>query len=197
MRKLLKLLSGYDNYLDEGAISELLGRLENIKISNTIVYEINLGNDINTLCKNLDFIRCSNSYGEYSSETVCDVYLSLMFTKNVIYKNGMFKSSASESSIEIMRTVMEESDYTAVCEFNFDNLIIFEKMLINYIKKRMDIISKKNVNIIGLHNMYDKNIMFNLLEDVILMGYDNSRFLLVEFIPEIRAVSWSSGITLR
>jgi len=187
MKKLLKLLSGYDNYLDEGAISELIDRLSNYDVINTIVYEINLVNEINNSCEDICFIKCYNKYGKVDSRTVCDIYLSLIFTKNLIYKDGVYRPSLSEDSVEVMITVLQESDYTTACEFDLDKIIIVEKWLAEYIKKKLDILSNRNLNIIGLHNMYNKDIEFDPFKDAVFMGYDNGRFLLIEFIPDKKA----------
>ena len=188
MKKLLKLLSGYDNYLDEGAISELISRLSNFHIANTIVYELNLINDINMLCKDYVGIECYNQFGRYNSETVCDLYLGIIFTKNIVCKKDYFKSSLREETFEVMKTVLQESDYTAGCNFDLNNLVIFERSLINLIKKRLSLLCKRELGLIGLHNMYD-NIEFNPLYDAIMLGYNRGNILIIEFIPEIKVES--------
>lgn len=197
MKKLLKLLSGYDNYLDEGAISELIDRLNNYDISSTVVYEINVANDVNMLCKNYMGIECRNRFGKYNNETVCDLYLAIVFTKNIIFGKNYFKSSLQKEAFDVMKTVLNESDYTVECDIDLNNLAIFEKSLINLVKHRLKILSKKELNLIGLHNMYD-NIDFDPFQDAIILGYDRSNILIAEFIPkiEIKVESCSSGITL-
>ena len=195
MKKLLKLLSGYDNYLDEGAVFELIDRLSNYNISNTIIYEINVVNDVNLLCKNYLGIECRNHFGRCDNEIVCDLYLTIVFTKNIISSKNHFKSSLQKEAFEVMKTILNESDYTVECDVDLHHLSIFEKSLINLIRRRLEILSKKELNLIGLHNMYD-NIDFNPFQDAIILGYDRGNILIAEFIPEIKVELCLPDITL-
>jgi len=184
MNKLLKLLSGYDNYLDEGALYILEDKLSKIKIDTTIVYQIPVPMSMRYLFKELSFLKCENRYGDKSMDELYDLFMSLIFTKNILIKNDKIKSSVNNESWSVFLSVLQESDYNIECSIDDSSVIRFETILLNHIRRKLNTLNVFNTNIIGIHRFYDVNTTFDPHTDNVMLGYFNNNIIIIRFIPK-------------
>jgi len=184
MRKLLKLLSKYDNYLDEGAIFELDRIINNSGIEDTIVYEIRIPDIIKKIFNEERLVKCSNiDSGDAVGCDVYDLYMFMVFSKNVLIKDGKIYPSANDSKV-ILETLLNEIDYRYDCYVNVEALAVLESQLINYIKSKLSVLGSKSTNIVGIHNLYNNSLELDAYKDIVSIGYDRDHLLLIEFIPK-------------
>jgi len=184
MNKLLRLLSGYDNYLDEGALYALEDKLSKIKIDSTIVYQIPIPMSMKYLFKELSFIKCEDRYGNKSMDTLYDLFMSLIFTKNILIKDDKIVSSVNKESWSVFLSVLQESDYNIECNIDDSSVIRFETVLLNHIRRKLNTLHVYNTNIIGIHRFYDVNITFDPRTDNVMLGYFNNNITIIRFIPK-------------
>ena len=184
MNKLLKLLSGYDNYLDEGALYILEDKLSKIKIDATIVYQIPVPMSMRYLFKELSFLKCENRYGDRNMDELYDLFMSLIFTKNILVKNNKTESSVNKESWSVFLSILQESTYDTHCIINSSSVIRFETVLLNHIRRKLNTLGVPNTNIIGIHRFYDDHITFNPNTDNVMLGYFNNNIIILRFIPK-------------
>ena len=190
MEKLFRVLSRYDNYLDEGAIDSLLNKLPNTSILGTIVYEIKIPNLIKEMFIKNKTIFCGGKYGEHSLEEIYDCYMSLVYSKNIIITATHIEHATRHTytgyTTNIIEDVFLETDDGTICIPNISKLQELEILLSQYVFRTINFLSTKPIHrIIGLYNMYDNNQMINITTDSVLLGYDRDYLLIVSFYEKM------------